>query len=108
MKFIKPFPLLVLLCMTSSNCSGFKEAGEVLRNEKATSTDEFLIKKKEPLTKPPNFETIPEPGSLENNTDEQKKKENIKKILKTSPIESSSSQRKSTSTEDSILNQIKK
>ena len=33
------------------------------RNEKIKNTDEFLIKKKEPLTQPPDFDKIPEPGS---------------------------------------------
>jgi|TARA_B110000914_G_C15213644_1_gene331814 hypothetical protein len=108
MKFIKHFFFLTLLSITLNNCSGLKEAGEVLRNEKSSSTDEFLIKKKEPLTKPPDFDVIPEPGSIANNRAADKKKNNIKKILKASQAESSGSKSKSSSTEDSILKQIKK
>ena len=36
--------LTIVFLLTS--CGGFSEAGKVLRNEKSTNTDEFLIKKK--------------------------------------------------------------
>ena len=71
------FKILIfsLLCsLLLNNCSSFSEAGKVLRNEKVRTTDEFLIKKKEPLTQPPDFDTIPEPGSTENKAE---KEENI-------------------------------
>ena len=51
-------PLILL------SCTSLQEAGKVLRNEKINSTDEFLVKKKEPLVLPPDFNKIPEPGSL--------------------------------------------
>ena len=47
------------------SCSSMKEAGQVLRNEKVKTTDEFLVKKKQPLILPPNYEKIPEPGSAD-------------------------------------------
>ena len=40
-----------------------KEAGQVLRNEKVKTTDEFLVKKKQPLILPPDYDKIPNPGS---------------------------------------------
>ena len=105
MKFkILIFSLLCLLLL--NNCSSFSEAGKVLRNEKVRTTDEFLIKKKEPLTQPPDFDTIPEPGSTANKAD--KAKNSIKSILSSNNIESSSTSNSSSSTEESILNQIKK
>ena len=33
-----------------------------LGGAKSTSTDEFLVKKKDPLTMPPKWEDLPEPG----------------------------------------------
>ena len=108
MKLKKPFFLLVILCMTLNNCSGLKEASDVLKNEKSSSTDEFLIQKKEALTKPPDFDIIPKPNSIENKSIVDKKKKNIKELLKTSQTESEGSSSKSSSTEDSILSQIKK
>ena len=108
MKLKKLFFLLVILCMTLNNCSGLKEASNVLKNEKSSSTDEFLIQKKEALTKPPDFDIIPKPNSIENKSIVDKKKKNIKELLKTSQTESEGSSSKSSSTEDSILSQIKK
>ena len=62
------------------SCGSLKEAGKVLRNEKTSSTDEFLIKKKEPLILPPDYNKIPEPGEL--STKEISEEDKIKKILK--------------------------
>ena len=101
MKIIKSLFLLCVLSIVLNGCSSLSEAGKVIRNEKKTSTDEFLIKKQQPLTQPPDFETIPEPGSIKN-----KAENNIKKILKSEQKKSSTS--KSSSIEESILNQIKK
>jgi hypothetical protein len=105
MKFIKFLFILCILSIILNACSTLKESGRVLRNEKTKTTDEFLIKKKEPLTQPPDFETIPVPGSIENEVEEQN---SIEKILKTSQPQSGISQSKSSSTEEFILNQIKK
>ena len=105
MKFkILIFSLLCLLLL--NNCSSFSEAGKVLRNEKVRTTDEFLIKKKEPLTQPPDFDTIPEPGSTENKA--EKDENSIESILSSKTSKSDNTNSSSSSTEESILNQIKK
>ena len=105
MKFkILIFSLLCLFLL--NNCSSFSEAGKVLRNEKVRTTDEFLIKKKEPLTQPPDFDTIPEPGSIENKAD--KEQTSIESILSSNTSKSDNTNTSSSSTEESILNQIKK
>ena len=106
MKFIKFLILLSCLSIILNGCSGFSEAGKVLRNEKSRSTDEFLIKQKDPLTQPPDYQKIPKPGSIEGKAETNQNK--IKKMLKTRESESNSNQTKSSSTEKSILNQIKK
>ena len=74
-----------------------------MRNQKSKSTDEFLIKKKEPLTQPPDYQTIPEPGSTADKSNSEEKQ--IEKILNSSQAEITKS--KSSSVESSILNQIK-
>ena len=86
------------------SCAGVKDAGKVLRNEKITNTDEFLVKKKTPLSLPPNYEEIPEPGSIKKK--KEKEEDKIKKLLKTS--EESKSNSATSSTEQSILNKIRK
>ena len=102
MKITKYF-LIFLIFLNS--CGSMKEAGQVLRNEKIKTTDEFLVKKKQPLVLPPDFEKIPEPGSIKDqNIDE---KDQIKKILKV-PKEGKSSINKSKSVEKSIIEKIRK
>tara|TARA_B100000963_G_C22485140_1_gene606538 strand:+ start:396 stop:707 length:312 start_codon:yes stop_codon:yes gene_type:complete len=98
------FFILILFFLTS--CGGFKEAGKVLRNEKTNSTDEFLVKKREPLVLPPDYDKIPEPNSQnENNRAEDQNK--IKNILKNSK-KNSASPNSSTTTEKKILEKIRK
>ena len=106
MKIIKSLFLVCILSIFLSSCGGVKEAGEILRNEKTRTTDEFLVKKKEPLTLPPDFNEIPQPGSDKNSSKINDNK--IKKILKKSDFETKTLQGKSSSTEESILNRIKK
>ena len=108
MNLIKSLSLLCIFAIVLNSCSSFSEAGKVLRNEKTSTTDEFLIKKNDPLTQPPDFETIPEPRSIKNKA--EKEQNSIEKILKKSQTQSgkSQSQSKSSSTEKSILNRIKK
>tara|TARA_B110000211_G_scaffold82387_1_gene96469 strand:- start:1584 stop:1904 length:321 start_codon:yes stop_codon:yes gene_type:complete len=106
MKFIKFLILLSCLSIILNGCSGFSEAGKVLRNEKSRSTDEFLIKQKNPLTQPPDYQKIPKPGSIEGKAEINQNK--IKKMLKIRESESNSNQTKSSSTEESILKQIKR
>src|SRR5210317_821030 len=106
MKKINLITLLLSSIFILNGCSTLKEVQKVMRNEKVTTTDEFLIKKKEPLTQPPDFETIPEPGSMESKAEKQES--SIEQILKTKPSTQNQTTTQSSSTEESILNQIKK
>jgi hypothetical protein len=97
--FLLPFFVL--------SCTSFSEVGKVMRNEKSNSADEFLVKKKEPLTLPPDFAEIPEPGSLEKKTNEEKEKKAIEETFRIDKVESSSNS-KTGSVEESILKKIGK
>jgi len=99
-KKILLFSILIIL----NSCNSLKEAGQIMRNEKVRTTDEFLVKKRNPLVLPPDFEKIPEPGSTSKKKEEQDDK--IKKILKTTEIDTSTN--KSSSVEESILDRIRK
>lgn len=87
------------------SCGGLKDAGKVLRNEKIKTTDEFLVKKRNPLVLPPDFEKIPEPGSISKTKEDEDEK--IKKILKV-PNTDNTNKKKSSSIEESILDRIRK
>tara|TARA_B100000242_G_C42967350_1_gene448793 strand:+ start:39 stop:338 length:300 start_codon:yes stop_codon:yes gene_type:complete len=94
---------LLLLVFFLTSCSSFNEAGKILRNEKITTNDEFLVKKKEPLILPPDYKKMPVPDSV---LKENNEKEKIKKILK-APKENKKNTN-SSSIEESIINQINK
>mgnify|MGYP001471122360 CR=1 FL=1 len=98
--------LIYFFCISVflNSCAGLKEAGKVLRNEKITTTDEFLVKKKRPLVLPPDYQKLPRPGEIKNK--ENNEEENIKSILK-APKETIK-ENKSSSTEKSILEKIRK
>ncbi len=92
----------ILIFMILSSCTSLKEAGKVIRNEKITTTDEFLVKKKDPLILPPNYEKIPEPDTL---GERKSKEKDVKSILKI-PTQNKSLQNNS-STEKSIIEKIR-
>ena len=101
---MKKILLTLFLPVILLSCASLEEAGKVLRNEKVKTNDEFLVKKREPLITPPDYNKIPKPGSIEeskNNEDEQK----LKKILKSTEEVNQDS---SNSTEESIIDKIRR
>ena len=89
---------LILLTLISS-CSGFAEAGKVLRNEKVATTDDFLIEKRGPLSVPPNVMELPKPKNKDTN------KNDSNSVKKTSEQNSNNNKNKS-SLEKLILEEI--
>ena len=87
------------------SCATAEDAKKVFRNEKVKTTDEFLVEKRNPLVLPPNYEKIPEPGSLSTNKNQEEEK--IKNILKAPKTEDSSNNKTST-IEKSIIDRIRK
>ena len=105
-KFFKISKLLFLLIFIYS-CGS---VGEALQGKKRSDQgDEFLIDKKNPLTMPPDFYKLPEPGeaSIKSTTDIESDQSNIENLLKKGKIEDdASSSEQSTSIESSILKKI--
>jgi hypothetical protein len=97
--------LYIILLSFLASCSGFNDAAKVLRNEKKKSTDEFLVKKRDPLILPPDYKNVPKPDTLENSKYEKKNK--LKKMLKV-PSKTNTNNTKASSIEDKILRNIKK
>ena len=89
MKFEKFFFLIVIFVTFISGCSSIKDT---LTGVKKQNTDEFLVKKKDPLVLPPNFNDLPKPQAeknSENNNEESidfsnilSESENKKEIIK--------------------------
>ena len=89
MKFEKNIFLIVIFVTFISGCSSIKDT---LTGVEKQNTDEFLVKKKDPLVLPPNFNDLPKPQTQknsENNGEESidfsnilSESENKKEIIK--------------------------
>ena len=90
--------LSIIFFVTSCETMGSVKRG--LTGEKRVSTDEFMIKKKDPLIMPPDYENLPTP---EERVAAKEEISNFEKSLGTSIEDSSPS---STSTEGFILKKI--
>ncbi len=62
MKYFKII-FCVFAFFSLNNCSDFRD---VMTGAKKKTTDEFLVKKKDPLILPPQFEKLPVPNSKNN------------------------------------------
>jgi len=101
---MKNINLLLIVFFLIVSCSSLSDAKKVLKNQKVRTTDEFLVKKRNPLELPPNFEEVLKPGTkFEKKNDDEK----IKKILNV-PKTVNTIKNKSKSTEESILKRIRK
>ncbi len=118
--------LITLIFLLTSCGGGWDSVKRGLTGEKKLSTDEFLVKKKDPLILPPDFESLPTPSdrreaieevssfektltkSVENVSESKASAEQsiLKKIPKTSSTQGTSIA--SGSAEQSILEKIKK
>ena len=105
MKKIKKILFNCILIAFLHSCGSGSDAAKVLKNEKITNTDEFLVKKRDPLILPPEYDTLPKPNSVEqsNKVDGNE----INKILKL-PDEQTSTTKGSSSIEESIMKNIRK
>jgi len=91
--------LIIIFFVTS--CQSLKTAKKTLTGEKEFSSDEFMVKKKNPLILPPDYENLPTPD------EEAAAEEEISNFEKTlgASIEDNSSE--SSSAEESILKKIR-
>jgi hypothetical protein len=58
--------LIVLIFMLTSCAEAWDSTKRGLTGQKAKSTDEFLVEKKDPLILPPDFENLPSPSEALN------------------------------------------
>ena len=91
--------ILFIICFVTS-CQTLGDVKRGLTGEKVVSTDEFLIKKKDPLVMPPDYENLPTP-------DERiAAREEISEFEKSLEISIEDNSSTSSSAESSILKKI--
>ena len=65
--------IIIIFFLVTACSSSWEDIKKGLGGKKRTSTDEFLIRKKEPLVMPPKWKDLPEPGQnmkLDNDIEE--------------------------------------
>ena len=97
------FQLILLLISCSTMKEGFK-------NQKKSSSDEFLVEKKSPLVMPPDYNDLPVPDQNKeiSNIDENKIKDLVSSNNNKENREIDNSEEKKLNIENSILKKIKK
>ena len=97
----KIFYLLFIILFVSS-CGVGNSIKRGMTNQKSLSTDEFLVKKKDPLILPPDFENLPSPD------ERSAAKEQISIFENSVGVTTESTSSSSDSIENSILKKIQK
>jgi|TARA_B100001964_G_C13767913_1_gene394704 hypothetical protein len=65
--------IIIIFFLITACSTTWENVKEGLGGKKRTSTDEFLVKKKDPLNMPPKWKDLPEPGQnmkLDNDIEE--------------------------------------
>ena len=99
MKYLNIFFIFIIL-IGISGCGNFRDA---LTGQKKKTTDEFLVKKKDPLILPPDYDNLPIPKS--------KKTKDVKSSLESaigSANNSNLGSEASSGLEDMILRELRK
>ena len=96
--------ILFFLILFLNNCADVKDALE--GNKRSEQSDEFLVKKKNPLQMPPDIGMLPKPDEINTLNSNQEDEGTIKRILNVKDDNNDENTNKSSS--DLIDNMIKK
>ena len=79
-KILNKIIIIIFFLITACE-SSWEDVKKGLGGEKRTSTDEFLVRKKEPLVMPPKWKNLPEPGEVMKSDDEAREAQDIEELL---------------------------
>ena len=101
--------IIIIFFLITACASSWDDVKKGLGGEKRTSTDEFLVRKKEPLVMPPKWKNLPEPGGVMKSDEEFSEVTDIEELMKLGKNEESSTnyEQGNDSLEESILEKIK-
>ena len=102
--------IIIIFFLITACASSWQDIKKGLGGAKRTSTDEFLVRKKEPLVMPPKWKNLPEPGEVMKSDDEVGgEATDIEELIKLGKNEESSTDHEQggRSLEESILKKIK-
>ena len=101
--------IIIIFFLITACASSWEDIKKGLGGAKRTSTDEFLVRKKEPLVMPPKWKNLPEPGGVMKSDDEVREATDIEELIILGKNKESSTnyEQGSGSLEESILKKIK-
>ena len=101
--------IIIIFLLITACAESFEDIKKGLGGEKRTSTDEFLVRKKEPLVMPPKWKNLPEPGEVIKSDNEVMEANDIEELMKLGKNKESSTdyEQGSDDLEESILKKIK-
>ena len=101
--------IIIIFLLISACTSSWDDIKKGLGGEKRTTTDEFLVRKKEPLVMPPKWKNLPEPGAVMKSDDVVEEATDIEELIKLGKNKESSTnyEQGSDNLEQSILKKIK-
>ena len=101
--------IIIIFFLITACASSWEDIKKGLGGEKRTSTDEFLVRKKEPLVMPPKWKNLPNPGGVMKSDDEVREVTDIEELIKLGKNKESSTnyEQSNGSLEESILKKIK-
>ncbi len=102
MKLIKFLTVIIIFNLFATGCTSLKET---LSGQKKQNSDEFLVKKKNPLVLPPNFEDLPEPR--EENSENEDESIDLSGVLSEKENKDIEAKKKDSSLEKSISEILK-
>jgi hypothetical protein len=107
-KILNKIVIIIFFLITACS-SSWEDIKKGLGGEKRTSTDEFLVRKKEPLVMPPKWKNLPEPGVVMKSDDEVREVTDIEELIKLGKNKESSTnyEQGNVSLEESILKKNK-
>ena len=101
--------IIIVFFFITACASSWEDVKKGLGGGKKTSTDEFLVRKKEPLVMPPKWKNLPEPGGVMKSDDEVGEATDIEELIKLGKNKESSTnyEQGNGNLEESILKKIK-
>ena len=101
--------IIIIFFIITACASSFEDIKKGLGGQKRISTDEFLVKKKDPLVMPPKWKDLPVPGQNMKLDDDVEEVTNIEELMQLGKNQKSSIdlEQGSGSLEESILKKIK-
>ena len=101
--------VIIIFFLITACASSWQDIKKGLGGEKRTSTDEFLVRKKEPLVMPPKWKNLPKPGGVMKSDDEVGEVTDIEELIQLEKNQKSliNLEQSSGSLEESVLKKIK-